>query len=145
MRYHWKSQYLRALDDQVIDAMVALNEASPSNHSTIDLWQLGGKLARRSTGDSAFGDRSAALMVGIESNWEDPADDEKAVEWGRRVHRALQPYATGAEYTNFPGFYEDNDRTLRDTFGPNLDRLVALKQRFDPTNLFRLNQNIAPD
>ena len=48
-------------------------------------------------------------MVGIESNWEIPTDDEKAVEWGRRVHHALQPYATGAEYTNFPGFYEDND------------------------------------
>ena len=145
MRYYWKSQYLRALDDEVIDVMVALNEASPSPHSTIDLWQLGGALARRSPGDSAFGDRSAALMVGIESNWEDPADDEKAVEWGRRVHRALHPYGTGAEYTNFPGFYEDNQRTVRDTFGPNLDRLVALKQRFDPANLFRLNQNIGPD
>ena len=54
------------------------------------------------------------------------------MELGPPRHRALQPYATGAEYTNFPGFYEDNDRTVRDTFGPNLDRLVALKQRFDP-------------
>ncbi len=144
MRYYWKSQYFRELDEQAIDAMVALNEASPSPHSTIDLWQLGGAMARRSPGDSAFGDRSAALMVGIESNWEDPADDDQAVQWGRRVHQALQPYATGAQYTNFPGFYEDNDRTVRDTFGPNLDRLVALKQRYDPTNLFRLNQNIGP-
>ena len=145
MRYYWKSHYLMALDDEVIDLLVELNEASPSHHSTIDLWQMGGQLARRSPGDSAFGDRSAAMMVGIESNWEDTADDERAVEWGRSVHRALQPYATGAEYTNFPGFYEDNDRTVRDTFGPNLDRLVALKQRFDPGNLFRLNQNIGPD
>jgi len=53
MRYYWKSQYLRALDDEVIDAMVALNGASPSNHDTIDLWQLGGELARRSPRDSA--------------------------------------------------------------------------------------------
>ena len=113
MRYHWKSQYLRALDDQVIDAMVALNEASPSKHSTIDLWQLGGKLARRSPGDSAFGDRSAALMVGIESNWEDPADDEKAVEWGRRVHRAVQPYATGPSTQTSPA----STRTTTERWG----------------------------
>ena len=144
MRYYWKSQYLRALDGEVIDVLVALNEASPSLHSTIDLWQMGGELARGAPGDSAFGDRSAAILVGIESNWEDPADDEKAVEWGRRVHRELQPYATGAEYANFPGFYEDNDQMVRDSFAPNLDRLLALKQRFDPTNLFRLNHNIRP-
>lgn len=144
MRYYWKSQYLTELGDDVIEKLVALNEASPSHHSTIDLWQMGGAVARRSPEDSAFGDRSAAFMVGIESNWEDPADDERAVEWGRRVHRELQPHATGAEYSNFPGFYEDSERTVRDTFGPNLARLVALKQRLDPDNLFRLNQNLAP-
>jgi FAD/FMN-containing dehydrogenase len=144
MRYYWKSQYLRALDDEAIDAMVALNEATPSPHSTIDLWQLGGELARRAPDASAFGDRSAAIMVGIESNWIDAADDEKAVEWGRRVHRELEPWATGAEYSNFPGFYEDHDRTVRATFGPNLNRLAALKRRFDPTNLFRFNQNVRP-
>ena len=52
---------------------------------------------------------------------------------------------TGAEYLNFPGLYEDHDSMVRGTFGPNLDRLVALKQRYDPTNLFRLNHNIRPE
>ena len=54
----------------------------------------------------------------------------------------MQPYSNGAQYVNFPGLYEDNDATVRCTFGSNLDRLATLKRRYDPTNLFRLNHNI---
>jgi hypothetical protein len=61
------------------------------------------------------------------------------------VFRALEPFATGGEYMNFPGLYEDNDKMVHGTFGANLDRLVAVKQRYDPTDLFRLNHNIRPD
>ncbi len=145
MRYYWKSHYLAALPDDAIAALVDLNERSPSPHSTLDIWQLGGAFSRPGTLDTAFGDRSAPFLLGIESNWERPEDDDAAVEWGRAVFRALEPFATGAEYMNFPGLYEDNDGMVRGTFGANLDRLVALKQRYDPTNLFRLNHNIRPD
>lgn len=144
MRYYWKSCYLDDLTDDAIRVLAGLNEASPSRHSTLDLWQLGGAVARKSFTDSAFGDRSAQFMIGIESNWEHVDDDHRAVEWGRRVFEELQPYATGAEYMNFPGLYEDNDRMVTKTFGPNIDRLAALKERFDPTNLFQLNHNIRP-
>lgn len=145
MRYYWKSHYLATLPDDAIAALVDLNERSPSPHSTLDIWQLGGAFSRPGAADTAFGDRSAPFLLGIESNWERPEDDDAALEWGRAAYRALEPFATGAEYVNFPGLYEDNDRMVRGTFGANLDRLVALKQRYDPTNLFRLNHNIRPD
>ncbi len=145
MRYYWKSHYLASLPDDAIAALVALNESSPSPHSTLDIWQLGGAFSRPGASDTAFGDRSAPFLLGIESNWERPEDDDSALEWGRAAFRALEPFATGAEYVNFPGLYEDNDRMVHGTFGANLDRLVALKRRYDPTNLFRLNHNIRPD
>jgi len=144
MRYYWKSQYLTDLSDGAIDAMVKLNEASPSHHSTIDVWQLGGSMSRVAPEDTAFGDRSAAYLIGIESNWERPEDDSACVEWGRAVFRSLEPFSTGAEYMNFPGLYEDSEQMIQGTFGGNLSRLRALKDRYDPTNLFRLNHNIPP-
>ncbi|MBA9002973.1 FAD-binding oxidoreductase [Thermomonospora cellulosilytica] len=144
MRYYWKSRYLTGLPDDLIDVLVELNEGSPSPHSTLDVWQLGGAFARPGTRDTAFGDRSAPFMLGIESNWENPADDEACIAWARRVHTTLGPFSTGAEYLNFPGLYEDSDRTVRDTFGPNLDRLAVVKRRYDPDNVFRLTHNIRP-
>lgn len=145
MRYYWKSCYLKSLTDDAIDTLVALNEASPSPHATLGLWQLGGALARRSPGDSAFGDRSAAFLVGIEANWVSADDDQACISWGRRAFSELQPFATGGQYVNFPGLYEDNDLMVQNTFRPNLARLLALKRQYDPTNLFRLNANIRPD
>jgi hypothetical protein len=144
MRYYWKSCYLDELTEQSIDTLVRLNEATPSHHSTIDVWQLGGAMNRVPAADTAFGDRSAAYLIGIESNWESPGDDDACVGWGRDVFRELAPFATGREYVNFPGLYEDAERMVQDTFGGNLERLRAVKQRYDPTNLFQLNHNIAP-
>ena len=89
--------------------------------------------------NTAFGDRSAPFLLGIESNWERLEDDGAALEWGRAAFHALEPFAMGAEYLNFPGLYEDNDRMVRGTFGSNLDRLVALKQAIRP------NQPLPPE
>jgi FAD/FMN-containing dehydrogenase len=144
MRYYWKSLYLTDLDDAAIAALIELNVTSPSPHSTLDLWQLGGAMARVAADETAFGDRSAPYMLGIEANWENPADDEANIAWARAVFETMRPYSTGAVYFNFPGFYEDPDDTTRTTFGPNYDRLARLKKEHDPANLFRLNQNIKP-
>ncbi|MGH3984303.1 MAG: hypothetical protein ACRDST_16875 [Pseudonocardiaceae bacterium] len=113
MRYYWKSHYLAGLPDDAVTALVDLNERSPSPHSTLEIWQLGGAFSRLGPSDTVFGDRSAPFLLGIESNWERPEDDAAALEWGRASFRALEPFATGAEYLNFPGLYEDNDRMVR--------------------------------
>ena len=144
MHYYWKSQYLTALSDEVIDKLMALNLESPSHHSTIDLWQLGGAMRRIGPEATAFGDRSAPFLVGIEANWEDAGLDAANIAWARKVSKTLEPYATGAQYMNFPGLYEDGEQMVRNSFGGNYARLVELKNKFDPKNFFRLNQNIAP-
>jgi FAD/FMN-containing dehydrogenase len=145
MRYYWKSHFLRELPDEAIATMAELNERAPSPHSTLDLWQLGGAFARTGQQDTAFGDRSAPFLIGIECNWEHEANDAASIAWGREVFDRLQPYATGGQYVNFPGLYEDNDAMVRGAFGANLDRLTTIKKQYDPTNLFRLGHNIPLD
>ena len=94
--------------------------------------------------NTAFGDRSAPYLIGIEANWERPQDDAACIEWGREVFRALKPFSSDREYFNFPGLYEEADQSVRDTFGANLGRLQSVKRKYDPDNLFRLNHNIPP-
>lgn len=142
MRYYWKSRYLTELSDAAIDVLAGLNEASPSPHSTLDVWQLGGSFARFGPADGAFGDRSAPFLIGIESNWEDPAADAACMAWGRRAYAELAPFSSGAGYLNFPGLYEEHDRMVRDAFGANLGRLAALKRRYDPDDLFRFSHDL---
>jgi FAD/FMN-containing dehydrogenase len=144
MRYYWKSRYLNNLSADAIDTLIRLNEASPSHHSTLDVWQLGGTLSRVPSQNTAFGDRSAPYLIGIESNWESPEDDAACIEWGREVFRALEPFSSDREYFNFPGLYEEGDQSVKDTFGANLQRLQSVKRMYDPDNLFRLNHNIPP-
>ena len=137
-----KSRYLNELSAEAMDALITLNEASPSHHSTLDVWQLGGALSRVPPQNTAFGDRSAPYLIGIEANWERPEDDAACIEWGREVFRVLEPFSSDREYFNFPGLYEDGDQSVRDTFGANLGRLQSVKRKYDPDNLFRLNHNI---
>jgi FAD/FMN-containing dehydrogenase len=143
-RYYWKSRFVPELSDDLIGTMTRLNQAARSHHSTVDVWQLGGAMNRVTPGGSAFGDRSSPFLIGIEANWENPADDDANIGWAREVFRALEPFSTGGEYVNFPGLYEDNEQMMRDTFGGNLDRLRAAKRHYDPANVFRLNHNITP-
>ncbi|PSK95536.1 FAD/FMN-containing dehydrogenase [Haloactinopolyspora alba] len=145
LRYYWKSRFLTELTDEAVDVLMELTESSPSPHSTLDLWQLGGEMARVSTEHTAFGDRSAPLLLGVEANWEDTADDDACLAWARRAHRAAEPFSTGAEYLNFPGFLEEGEAVVRQSFGTNYPRLVAVKNQYDPANVFRLNQNVTPD
>jgi FAD/FMN-containing dehydrogenase len=142
MRYYWKARYLHDLSTDVIDALLRLNEASPSHHSTLDVWQLGGAMGRVAPQNTAFGDRSAPFLIGIEANWESPDDDQACIEWAREVFRVLEPFATSREYFNFPGLYEEGEKSVRNTFGANLGRLQSIKRKYDPDNLFRLNHNI---
>jgi FAD/FMN-containing dehydrogenase len=144
MRYYWKSRYLNELSAEAMDALIRLNEASPSHQSTLDVWQLGGALSRVPPQNTAFGDRSAPYLIGIEANWERPEDDAACIDWGREAFRALEPFSSDREYFNFPGLYEESDKSVRNTFGANLGRLQSVKRKYDPDNLFRLNHNIPP-
>ncbi|MBD3305271.1 FAD-binding protein [candidate division KSB3 bacterium] len=142
--YYWKSLYLDSLDDPVIDGVAACNEQRPSPLSTVDIWQMGGAISRFSEDDSAVGSRDAPYLLGIEANWDPSEDDDANIAWARKCIADMQPFSNGRQYLNFPGFLEDQEQTMRTTFDNRYERLVALKNKYDPTNFFRLNHNIKP-
>lgn len=144
MRYYWKSLNLVRLDDAAIDRIVAHAHQQPSVLSTTDLWHIGGAVTRADAGASAFHGRHAAFLLNPEANWQDPRDDEANIRWARQFVEDMREFSDGGRYLNFAGFQEEGDVMMRSAFGPHYVRLVALKQEYDPTNLFRLNQNIPP-
>ena len=144
-RYYWRSLHLPGLSDEVIARTIEWTRTRPSPLTTVDLWHLGGAMSRISSDATAYGDRSAPFLLGVESNWEDAADDGANLAWTRGCVDAFEGLSTGREYLNFPGFLEDREATLEAAHGEaNLDRLRALKRRMDPDNRFRLHQNVPP-
>lgn len=143
-RYYWKSTYVDDLADDAIDTMVARAIARPSNLSGVTFWHLGGAMARVASGETAYGRRDAPYLFTAEASWTDPATDAANVAWARESLAAMRPWSRGGAYLNFPGFGEDREALLRASFGQNYDRLVELKTRYDPGNLFRMNLNIPP-
>ena len=143
-RYYWKSANVEEISEEVMDRLIAHAEAAPSESSTIDVWYQGGAMSRVGAAETAFGDRSAPFLLGIEANWDEPQDDEANVAWAREVVDDMRRFSDGGIYLNFPGFIEEGQDMMRDAYGENYGRLVALKDEYDPANLFRLNQNIKP-
>lgn len=143
-RYYWKSTNVDGLGDEAIESLVSRAEAAPSDHSTIDVWYQGGAMGRVGAEASAFGDRSAPVLLGVEANWEEPRDDEANVAWVRGTVSGMRRFSGGGTYLNFPGFFEEGQGLMHDAYGENYERLVALKNEYDPKNLFRLNQNVRP-
>jgi hypothetical protein len=142
--HYWKSLYLDRLDDTAIDLIFEQYQTRPSARTLIPIRHLGGAIRRVAGASTAFGDRSAPFLVSIDSTWQEPEDADANIAWTRAFWSALQPYSSGKTYFNFPGLLEEGDALVRTTFGANHERLVALKNKYDPTNLFRLNQNIKP-
>jgi FAD/FMN-containing dehydrogenase len=138
----WKAAFLQDLSDEAIEAMIEYATHATSPFSMIHLHQLGGAMNRVDTDATAFGHRDSGFVVNIIGTWPTPGDNDRHIDWTRGLFDVLQPYARGA-YINFLG--DEGEARVRAAYGPNYERLVALKNRYDPTNLFRLNQNIPPD
>ena len=143
-RYYWKSLNLSRLDDEVIDRILKHARRQPSPFSTVDIWHIGGAVKQENEAAGAFHGRQAAFLLSPEANWEDPEDDEANIAWLRDFIDDMAEFSDGSRYLNFPGFQEEGDDMMRQAFGPRYERLAALKQKYDPDNVFRLNQNIKP-
>ncbi len=141
-RYYWKAQFLREITDAAIDALVEAYAAAPSVTALAVLQQVGGAIARVPATDTAYAARDAAYDCFPIAIWDDPADDAANMMWARQVWTAMRPFSTGAVYVNNLG--DEGEDRIRAAYGPNYARLVALKNKYDPENLFRLNQNIRP-
>jgi FAD/FMN-containing dehydrogenase len=142
--YYWKSLYLNALSDAATAEIIALAGERPAPQSLIALWHHGGTMARVGADETALGSRSAPFLVSFDTTWTDPADTESAIAWTRDAWSAMHRYSDGGLYLNFAGFGEEKEALVRAGYGANYERLAALKAKYDPMNLFRMNQNIKP-
>jgi FAD/FMN-containing dehydrogenase len=139
---YWKSTFLVGLPAEAIAALVAAYERVPSPMSVLAIEYLHGAMTRVASDATAFPHRSRGFNVLILGQWTDPADTAANIAWTRETFDALQPWAADACYVNY--LSEDDAGRTQSAYGLNHARLVELKRRYDPTNLFRLNQNIDP-
>lgn len=141
-RYYWKAQYLDEPGDTAFDTLLERFAAAPAAGCLAVLQQVGGAIARVPEGDTPYVNRGAAYDCFPVAIWDDPGDDEVNIRWARELWTAMQPHSTGGVYANNLG--EEGDDRVRAAFGDNYRRLAAIKRQYDPTNLFRLNQNVRP-
>jgi FAD/FMN-containing dehydrogenase len=142
--YYWKSLYLDHLDDEAINAMVVHAGNRPSPRTPLIVRHLGGAISRVPEDATAYGNRNAQFNLSIDSTWEDPIRSERNIAWTREVWTKMRQFSDGGIYLNFSGFLEEGEKLLHEAHGDNYERLVALKTKYDPTKLFRLNHNIKP-
>jgi Berberine and berberine like/FAD binding domain len=147
LQNYWKSSFLEEITDGVIDTIVkyCANRPSPMCHGLIE-HQLGGAVGRVGNNDTAFNHRNLEYSFMSIGQCADPSETEACVRWAREFWDAMQSYSTGGVYVNYLGREADEgaDR-IKAAYGPEkYQRLVALKNKYDPTNLFRMNQNIRP-
>jgi FAD/FMN-containing dehydrogenase len=141
-RNYWKSHYVDQIDDAVIAAMLEHAPRMTSPLSSFYFQHLGGAISRAGAETAAFGHRGAGFEFTILTVWEDPAEDAEHVAWAREFFDAIQPYSTGVYVNNLGS--EGADRVKAAYAPETYDRLVALKSTYDPDNVFRVNQNVAP-
>ena len=142
--YYWKSIYMDHLDSEVLEALSRHTAARPSPESSIDVWMLEGAMSRISPGDTAFFKRDAPYMLGIEANWHKREDATANIDWAKNVVKDMQRFTKGGSYLNFPGFVEEREALLQGSYGTNLERLRAIKAKYDPLNFFPGILNIEP-
>jgi FAD/FMN-containing dehydrogenase len=144
-QYYWKSLYLDDLGEGAVTHIVQLGNSRPSPNTAVILLPFGGAFARVAADATAFGRRDMSYLLELNSCWKDLRDNEVNIAWTRQAWSDSQRFSKGGLYLNSPGLGEEGERLVRSAVGPgNYQRLVALKNKYDPTNLFRLNQNIKP-
>lgn len=140
-RYFWKAQFMREITDDAIDVLLAAYATAPAE-SLVVFQQVGGAISRVPVGDTPYVNRDALYDCFPISIWDNPAEDAAQVRWARGLWEAMRPFSTGGVYANNLG--EEGFDRVQAAYGENYPRLVAVKNKYDPTNFFRLNQNIKP-
>lgn len=140
---YWKTSLIRDLSEAAIETLLEQARRKPTPTSVIYLQQLHGAASRREATESAFPHRFDHYDCGPFAIWQNPVDTEKCIDWARECWQALRPFYERGVYVN--ALSDDADERVRAAYGPNYQRLVTLKNSYDPTNFFRLNANIRPE
>jgi hypothetical protein len=141
-QHYWKSSYIKDLTDEAIEVLLDFAATTPSPFTGIGLQQMTGVASRVDPRATAFAHRDRQYDFLILSQWEDPADSGRNIDWTRDFFEAMRPHLKEAVYVNNLGAQEQ-DR-VRAAYGINYDRLAAVKARYDPENVFHLNHNVPP-
>jgi FAD/FMN-containing dehydrogenase len=141
-RYYWKGSLIQDLSDSAIEVLLDFASRAPTPLSAIGFQQIHGAAARVPMEHTAFPHRFPHHDFFPTAIWSDPAQDEECTRWSRECWEAMQPFVERANYVNDLG--DETDERVEQAYGANYGRLVELKRKFDPANLFRLNQNIRP-
>ncbi len=142
-RYYWKSGFLNDLSDEAIETIINHMASNPSPYSATILEYYGGAAVREPEGGTSYPHRQLQFDLVIISNWPDKQEDEINITWTRNIWEAMQPFLSNKVYVNALGV-EGKER-VKEAYGENYQKLVDLKRKYDPANLFRMNQNITPD
>jgi FAD/FMN-containing dehydrogenase len=144
VKNYWKSSNLDELSDDAIDTMVEFMEAAPSSGPVVIIDQFGGAVARVPDDATAFGHRDAQYDLIIAAIWSDDDQQEAHIDWAKSFWEAMQPHSSESVYVNYLG--EEGEGRVRAAYGgQHYARLVELKRKYDPENVFRSNQNISPE
>ncbi|CAH2602496.1 FAD-binding oxidoreductase [Rhodovastum atsumiense] len=139
-RNYWKSHDFDALGDATCDVLLEAVRRLPGPECEVFVGHLGGAINRVAADATAYSRRDVAFVLNVHTRWRDPAQDEACIDWARGLFHALAPHAMGTVYVNF--MPADEADRIGGAYGPNYARLAEVKRRYDPLNLFRLNQNI---
>jgi FAD/FMN-containing dehydrogenase len=141
-RNYWKAGNLTSVPDEAIEVFAQRAVTATSPFCSTSLILLGGAIARVGETDTAYSGRDALFNFSIDNAWEDPAQDAQQIAWSQSFYEAMTPHLSGGAYLNFVS--EEPADKVRQAYGANYERLAALKDTYDPTNLFHMNQNIKP-
>ncbi len=140
---YWKAEYLKVPDDDAVETVADHFSRISSPNSDIKLSGLGGVISKTAPEDTAYTHRNAPFILNINTRWE-TGDPDEHIGWTRDFWSAMRPHSAGGVYVNFLG--QEGAERVREAYGPaKFGRLTALKRKYDPTNFFRINQNIPPD
>lgn len=141
LQWYWRADFVNELSDKAIDEHIRFGNNMPTWQSGMHLYPINGAASKIGKNDTAWNYRDATwamVIIGVDS---DPANKE-IISWSKEYWKAVHPYAAGGAYVNF--MMDEGEDRVRATYGDNYDRLVSIKNKYDPDNLFRVNQNIKP-
>ncbi len=141
-RNYWKSHNLQRISDEFMDTLINYARKFPSPHCEILLVLMEGQANRIPTDDMAYGNRGTRFLMNVHGRWEDAENDDKCIKWARELFRATSPFESDGVYVNFMS--EDDMSRIQAAYGSNYERLVQIKRKYDPENIFHVNHNIVP-
>jgi FAD/FMN-containing dehydrogenase len=142
LQHYWKANFNTELTDEAIDAHLTYGPKVPAVNSTMHIYPINGACHRVAGDATAFAYRDATFATVIAGMWPDPADNEANIQWVKDYYAATAPHSEAGGYINFMA--EDDQHRIQDNYKGNYDRLVDVKRKYDPNNVFRVNQNIRP-